>query len=423
VGLKDGADPLSVDSYVPRLKALEPFRINYAYGEIKLPVGLLRIGRQPIGDIGSVSINDGRTGRNRWGASWYHQAADRVLFGTKLSEIFALLADAGHKVDPSMGRGLFMGLVYDYLVQDEIYRSSDDLSQVGGQLDWKVPAGEYLGIDIERFRLTATLSYRWDERYKTGIFGIPLRLYLDLPHIRFAADVTFIEGQTQEISTGFAELTGRDVTDQKISALAARVSLEGDIGPVSLMAEWAYASGDSDPRPETPMTVASWPRDTNLGLMLFEHTLAFQSARTSAVGVENLKKLQAESFPLTEISTEGRVTNVNAFFPQIFYRPVPSLQLKAGALFAWSASPTVDPIMTTLGLDGEEVADDAVNYNGGKPGKYWGTEFDLGLEFRFKDVFNASVEGAILLPGNGLRDENGDAVMGWMIETRLRVNL
>jgi len=423
VGLREGGDPFQPDDYVPRLTGIEPFNINYAYAEVLLPFGVLRIGRQPIGEVGSVSINDGRTGRNRWGASWYHQAADRVLFGTKISELFSILSDDDHVVDSSLERGVMMGLVYDYLTQDEIFRATDDLQQVAAQLDWRVPSTQVLGLQIDRFRLTGTVSYRWEERFNTAIFGLPLRLYLDMPNFRLAADVTFVEGSTQELSVGFSELVARDVVDQEISGMGARVSVEGDLGPVTLRAEWAYASGDADPRPESPLTIFSWPRDTNLGLMLFEHALAFQSARSAAVGVENLKQLQSESFPLTEISTEGRVTNVNAIFPQVFYRPFPSLEFKAGVLFAWSASPIVDPIMSVLNLDGEEIEDDLVNYNGGKPGNYWGTEVDLGLEYRFKNIFSAIVEGAILMPGDGLRDENGDAVMGWMLETRLRVNL
>lgn len=423
VRLRDGGDPLNVDDYVPRLVSVDPLKINFAYGEVMLPFGVLRIGRQPTGEVGSVSLNDGRTGRNRWGASGFHQASDRVLFATKVSEIFEALANTGHKVDPSLGSGVFMGFAYDFLVQDQVFRSSDDLEGLAGQIDWRAENVDLWGLHIDRFRLTTTFSYRWEERYGTEVYGIPLRVNIDTEHLKFSGDVTMVRGTTREISTGFAELTNKTATDQPISALAARASLEAVLGPVSLVAEWAYASGDVDPRPSTPMTAFTWPRDTNLGLMLFEHTLAFQSARTAAVGIENLQKLQSESFPLTEISTEGRVTNVNAFFPQIFYRPTSNVMLKAGALFAWSDVPIVDPILSTLNQDGDEIIDDLVNFNGGKPGDYWGTELDLGLELRINDVFHAIVEGAFLFPGSGLRDENGDAVNSWMVETRLRINL
>lgn len=424
VALLPGADPFEPNSYVPALTGIQPLEINYAYGEVNLPFGVIRFGRQPIGTVGSVSLNDGMTGRNRWGVSWYHQSADRVLFGTKLSEVIERLRKGSkHVVDRSMDRGLFFGFAYDFLVQDELYRASDDLQSIAVQLDWRVKDKRLLGIPMHQFRLTSTVSYRWEERYNTGVFGLPVRLNFDWGNFRLSGDVTFIEGSTRELSAGFSELTGRPVVDQKLSAWGARVSVEGKIGPVTLVGEWAYASGDDDPRPETPMTLFSWPRDTNLGLMLFEHTLAFQTARSAQVGIQNLKQLEAESFPLTELATEGRVTNVNAFFPQIFYDPLDSLRLKFGALFAWSASRTVDPIRTILAWDGKAIDDDAVNYNGGKPGSYWGTEFDFGIEYRYRKLFQIVVEGAVLIPGQGLRDANSDAVLSWMLETRLMLTL
>ena len=424
LGLAEGADPFKPQSYVPVLVPIAPFHINYAYGEILLPFGLVRIGRQPIGDVGTISLNDGRTGRNRWGASWYHQSTDRILFGTKISEAFKKLAGGkNYKIDKSMDNGVFIGAAYDYLVQDELYRSSDDLQQIAFQVDWRAKSLCLGRLKIKNFRFKSTLSYRWEERYKTGIFGIPFQLKMDIGPLRLRADVTLLEGSTRELSAGFAELTARNVVDQRISAVGARVVLEGKVGPVTLVGEWAYASGDEDPRPETPMTMFTWPRDTNLGLLLFERTLAFQSGRSAAVGIENLKQVGADSFPLTELSTEGRVTNVNAFFPQVFWDPTDALRLKFGALFAWSAKDTVDAIRTTLAWDGQSIKDDAVNYNGGKPGGYWGTEIDLGIEYRYRKLFHIIVEGAVLFPGQGLRDENGDGVISWMLETRLMLTL
>ena len=279
IGLIPGGDPFDVRSYVPELREIEPLRINYAYGEVLLPFGFLRFGRQPIGDIGNISINDGRSGRNRWGVSWYHQSADRFLFGTKLSEVFKrIICGSQYKVDASFDRGLFIGLAYDFLVQDEIYRSTDDLQQVAVQLDWKVKGGSLAGLKLHEFRLTGTLSYRWEKRYETSIFALPLRLRARLGPFRLAADFTYFAGSTRELSAGFSELTGRPVVDQTIAAYGARVVLEGKIGRFTIVGEWAFASGDEDPRPDTPMTMLSWPRDTNLGVLLFEHTLAFQTS-------------------------------------------------------------------------------------------------------------------------------------------------
>ena len=59
IGLRPGGDPLSADGYGIVLREMEPIRINYLYGEVLLPFGVLRIGRQPVADGAGVGFNDG----------------------------------------------------------------------------------------------------------------------------------------------------------------------------------------------------------------------------------------------------------------------------------------------------------------------------------------------------------------------------
>jgi hypothetical protein len=424
VGLRPGEDPLQVDSYGLVLDEVEPVRVNFAYGEVRLPIGLLRVGRQPVAEIGEIYANDGRTGRNRWGTSFYHESADRILFGTKLSEIVRYVSEGeAYTPDPRLDRGIILALVYDHLVEDDPSVAADDLRAFGTQLSLKMPELELLGAGWHDLELTVNTSYRWDERFGTSIIAIPIRGGISYEGLSLRGSGILIDGSTRELSTGFAELTGGNVVDQSIEARGARVSLEGRLGPVSLVGEWAYASGDDDPRPETPMSIFSWARDTNLGLVLFEHTLAFQSARAASVGIENLAQLSAPAFPFTELATETRVTNVNAIFPQIFWDIRDDLQLKVGALFAWTDVPAIDPIATIMASDGNEVADDAINYNGGEPGNYWGTELDLGISWLYRDVVQTVIEAGVLFPGDAFHDENGEAVPSWMFETRFTYRL
>ncbi len=419
VGLLPGADPLQIDSYGPVLRDIAPININYLYGEVLLPFGILRVGRQPVSDVGSVSLNDGRTGRNLWGVSSYHESVDRVLFGTKISELFNVIAEGpGYEIDTSLDNGVFLGLVWDYLVEDSITDPGDDLQGFSAQLDFRWKEPHVLGKEWGPIRLTATSTYRWDDRFNTSIFALPVRLNFSIEDFYFQGEFAYIRGTTRELSAGFAALTNAEVTDQDLKLTTARVFAEYKLCDLTFRLEWGFADGDDDPRTSTPLSLSSWPRDTNLGLLLFKHTLAFQSARSAAVGIENLRQVEADSFPLTEISTEGRVTNVNAIFPQIFWQPAPELKLKAGVLIAWAAAPVVDPIQSLLAWDGVEISDDVINYNGGKPGSYWGTELDLGVEWRFKKMFELAVEGAVLFPGSALHDENGDAVTSWLVETR-----
>ncbi len=126
----------------------------------------------------------------------------------------------------------------------------------------------------------------------------------------------------------------------------------------------------------------------------------------------------ADSFPLTELASEGRVHNTIAFFPQIHYKASQWAGFRFGTLFAWAAEPATDTIMTLLSEDGQEITDDAVNWHGGKPARYYGTEFDLQVELNYREHFLWTLEGAALLPGDALRDESGDAVPSFLVESR-----
>jgi hypothetical protein len=420
VGLLPGGNLVERDSYGPVLRPLEPLRVNFLYGEVRLPFGIVRVGRQPVTETGAVAVHDGRSGRNRWGASFYHEAADRVLFATKISEPFRMLMEGDdYEPDLRLNHGVMLGLVYDFVVNDDLADFADDLHMFAMQLLVSLTDEALLGPCWQDIFLSATLSYRWDERFGTSVFAVPIRGGFSFHDLRLAFDVSVIAGTTREVSAGFAELTKNPVLDQTILAVGSRVTFDYTWNDLLFSLEWAYASGDADPRTDTKQTSFSWTRDQNLGLLLFEHTLAFQTARTAAVGLEILKDHEAESFPLTEISTEGRVINVNAIYPQVFWEPVDDLVFKGGLLLAWAAAPIVDPIETYLGWDGEQIEDDAVNYHGGRPANYWGTEIDLGLEWRYQDFFELALEGAYLVPGAGLRDENGDAVSSWLLETRM----
>ena len=95
------------------------------------------------------------------------------------------------------------------------------------------------------------------------------------------------------------------------------------------------------------------------------------------------------------------------------------LRSRSGVLFAWPAADgVVDPVMTVLADDGDDIRDDAVNFHGGRPGRYYGTEIDQQLEWTFREHFIATIEGALLLPGSSLENEHGQAVNAFLIDSR-----
>ncbi|MEZ4459034.1 MAG: hypothetical protein R3E66_04770 [bacterium] len=425
VGLPDGADPLDRKSYVPVLKDASLIDINYLYADVFLPVGLLRVGRQPKKYGAGIPSHDGGP-YNRWGVSNNSDAADRILFGTKLDEAFYILMYGyQHVADPSMDNGLIWALFYDWQVQDDIISTDDDLSNVGTNLEFRRKTASWLGLNWKDVLVSGAVVYLSNKEFDSKIFGFPASAKATVGDLTLQLNYMHINGSSREISEGFAELSGTTPTTQDIIAHGFQAIADYVIGPVTATMEFDLATGDDDPRVTTPITSFNFARDMNVGLLMFEHVLAFETARSAAVGIENLAGLDAASFPVTEVSTEGRFTNAIALFPQVkvdlYKTPNTVFHTRLGALFAWSQAPggVVDPILTSLGEDGNRIDDDAVNFNGGRPDRFYGTELDLQLGLTYKEYFHWTVEGAMLMPGPALYDQNGDALNSFLVENRL----
>lgn len=421
VGLTPGADPLDRTSYVPGFAGLEPLRVNHLYADLRLPIGLLRIGRQPFFEGATLTAHDGAR-RNRWGASNYSDSVDRVLFATKLDAAWDVLVN-DLPADPDPETGVFFALFYDLLAQGALQDPGDDARQLGASLFFRVEEGEWLGGPLQNFVFSTTAVHVGDRRFGTDVWGFPLRLQGTWERYRLELQYMPVTGTTREISEGFAALTNKEAVDQEIRAYGARGVLDARFGPATLTFELDWASGDDDPRSESAFTAFSFARDLNVGLLLFEHVLAFESARSAAVGSENLASLGAKSFPITEVATEGRFTNALAIFPQVRLDLLEEgehrLHTRSGVLMAWpDANGVVDPILTAIAFDGDEVSDDAVNFHGGEPGTYYGTELDQQIEWTYRERFVFTLEGALLFPGDALQNEFGDAVPSFLTEAR-----
>ena len=422
VGLRPGADPLDPSSYEPTYRRVEPIQIDHVYADVALPIGLLRVGRQPM-EIGvGMGAHDGER-HNRWGVSTFGDVADRVLFATKLDEAVRVMQDPAHTPDPRIDRGLVLATYVGIGGQGELPVAGDDLVQVGGGLIWRVPEANWFGLRWTDVRVSQVAVKAGGDSFQTDAWAFPSKAHAtieDLVRLQFMSLV--LRGETRELSEGTAPLRNGAAQVQAIEAHGMQALADLFVGPVTLTMEFDWATGDDDPRGESPITVFNFPRDLNVGLLLFERTLAFQSARAAAVGIENLRALDADSFPFTEISSEGRFTNAMALFPQIDVEWVKTgqhqLHTRFGVLFAWSDVGVVDPVQTVIAEDGDRIDDDAVNYAGGDPGAYLGTELDLQIEWTYRDHFVWTVEAAVLRPGDALEDEHGDAVDAFFVENR-----
>ena len=179
-----------------------------------------------------------------------------------------------------------------------------------------------------------------------------------------------------------------------------------------------YASGDSDPQVNTPLTQFRFADDTNVGLLMFKHTLAYQTARSSAAAIELLKGLHAPTIPAEAIASRGAFTNAFALFPQGDFRPSRDVLLRGGMLVAWAPARVYDPIASQQRRDGVTISDDLVNFNGGKPGGFYGVEFDARFQYRFHDHFIFDLESAVLFPGNAFQNEDHRATRSMLVQGR-----
>ncbi|CAN5921333.1 hypothetical protein BH11MYX4_BH11MYX4_29920 [soil metagenome] len=410
IRVRPGEPTTIAGSYHYGLCSAEPVVIRRLYGDIATPIGLLRVGRQAVTEGASIAVNDGDGLKNRFGFARRGNSVDRILFATKPLEGFKPVAER----DRSETKGLFLILAYDRLVTDDPMRFKDDLHNYITAVRLLAPRHP-LGTDAE---LRFFHAYRWSRDNDTAINAFGGRAMSTFGEVTAGIDGTLVAGSSREVSEAFRLITNDPAVSQAITQVGARGVVRWDKKLWSAYLEADYASGDSDPQTRTPLTQFRFAEDTNVGLLMFKHVLAYQTARAAAAGVALLQNLGAPSYPVDAIASRGAFTNAFAIFPQFDFRPTGNLLFRGGVLMAWAPAKVVDPIVSLQHKDGVEISDDLVNFAGGKPNRYYGTELDGRIQWRFMDHFAADLEGAVLFPGSALEDANGDAARSFLVQGR-----
>lgn len=405
-----GSNPLEADNYGYGLCSQEQVRFRKLYGDVALPIGLLRIGRQSANTGTGIQAADGDGRTNRFGFARQGNLVDRILFATKPLEAFKPKEER----DTSEDRGLITALAYDRWVTDDLHLFGDDVQQFDVALRYMAPR---IG-PMRDFFWSAYYVHRWDNVNASRVNSFGTKLMMKIGDFNITTETAANVGSTREIADAYKYITNDPVEDQAISQVGSRTVVRYDKPKFSAYLEFDYASGDADPNNRTPLTQFVFAEDANVGLLLFEHVLSYQTARVAASADELIRRLGATSFPPDSIWTRGAFTNSVAFFPQLDVRPVKGLLIRGGALFAWAAAPVANPIASLLARDGLSIEDDLVNFNGGKPGKYWGTELDARISYRYLDHFVFDLEGAILFPGDALRNADGYAARSTLVQGR-----
>ena len=401
-------------SYRYGLCPADPLYVRRLYADVVTPIGLFRIGRQPTTVGSTVALNDADGRTNRFGVAYRGNQVDRILFATKPLEAFK----PKDKQNLSEHEGLIVATGYDHVVNDSVVSHSDNVHQWFTALLFMAPKYRF-GRDLEA-RLFH--SYRWDAKNSSSIHALGGRLTSRVGNFYAGFDTALFFGTTREVSAAYAVISNDPVVDQRVLEFGARAVVRYDQPAWSLYLEGDYASGESDPSNRAPLTQFRFSEDTNVGLLMFKQVLAYQTARAAAAGVALLKNLQAPTIPIEAIASRGSFTGAAALFPQIDVRPIDNLFLRGGVLFARAPQGVVDPIQSQQRKKGSLTVQEAnVNFAGGAPGSYYGTEIDLRAQYRFKKHFIADLEGAVLFPGGSLEDENGRAVRSVLVQGRTTV--
>ncbi len=410
IGLRDpNLDPLAYNSYGTTLCPLNLMTIRRLYGEAILPFGVVRVGRQAVLDGMGVFASDGDGRHNRYGIAGTGNYVDRILFATKPLEAFKRKEDR----DTTLKRGLFVGVAYDRVVTDNPQLFGDDVHQFGGAIRYVEPK---VG-PLRDLYANIYLSHRWQEGV-SGVSGAGTRFYARWRDLRVGVDAAMNFGSTREVTMAYQKITNDPIVDQPVLQGGARVTVRYDRPAWGVYLEGDYASGSDDPRSRATLSQFSWSPDTNVGLLLFKQVLAFQTGRAAVAGDELLRRLGATTFPAQALDTQGAVTNAMVLFPQADFHPTKDVLIRPGIMWAWTAAPLIDPIASLQNHTSVNYKDNEVNYVGGKPGRFYGTELDLRLQYRYLEHFLMDVEGAVLFPGDALQNADGYAVTSWLLQTR-----
>jgi hypothetical protein len=432
----DTAHDVSADAY-PRDNggnAGSYAALRWLYLDWRTQYGLLRVGQQPNHWGMGLLANDGDHpslfGDYRGGAM-----AERILFGTKpwgehSPFTIALAGDLVYRdwqARLSRGDIAWQGVLaayyekgYDQLGIFSVLRSQSTSKQSGYDFN---PYSDNLNVGI--VDIAGKFARPVPGSPSTFIFG--------------AAEVAVVAGSTNMLRSPDQAAAG---ADSHISQYGGAVSLgvvreahcskctlsrspidrpdaqTGTWGSFVANIELGYASGDADPYADTTHRFTFDPNH-KVGLVLFDEVLRWQTARASTAAQDPLLANGNRPTPgVNLLPSNGGVFGAQYIYPTIIMRPLPTLDLKAGAVIAQTTADNVDPYrVATQGA--------YVNYLGGDARRHdLGIELDGGAEYRMKLdrglTLQLGAQAGILFPGGALADASGHVMKApWLTAGRV----
>ncbi len=387
------------DEHVPAL-----MRLRYAYLDWTTPIGLLRVGQ-----VG-----------NNWGMGILANNGDRpLIFGDyrmgSIVERIAFATRPGGKESPFVvaiaGDAVLSDATSKWALGDRTYQAvlsayyEKGQSQLGffGVRRWH-NVRQQIGDDGRRklYVWVADVAGKHAVKVAEDVFAYGA---FEVAHVRGKTDAirSSVEYNEQDVRTwGAAALVGV----VKRGKYAPKDGAPETYGQLVAQLEGGYASGDANPYDGV---VKRFTFDPNhqVGLLMFPYALHFHTAR----GATNAQDPALTARPLAGsrfLTSNGGVFGATYLNPVVVFRPVASVDLKAGALVAVSSSDVVDPYRTTVSATGGDQS-----YTGGSPkNRDLGLELDGGFEWRYRIpgaiTLQIGAQAGVFFPGRAFDDAKGN---------------
>jgi hypothetical protein len=389
--------------------ALTPVELRKFYLQYRWEAGVLRLGHQTsnwgLGLLANAGANDPEAGD--FGQQQFGNLTWRALLA------FRPFADLG-----AAWRAIEVVFAGDLVIRDTF----GELNR--GDRAWQAVMALRFAKD-ERNSLGAYAVYRTQRNVNvpegdggkaTDVFVLDLAGTWELAKTSgFAITAGFeavgITGTTTQARNEVASLLS-------VRQLGAAAKLKLALRRATFLVDLGYASADQNPGDDA-IEAFRIDRDFKQGLVLFDHVLAYQSARSSVRASDpSVVGRPPEGADL--IGTAGAITGAVYVFPRVKVALARWLDAYGGPLFAWSAGRWADPYASRI------AGGTARNPFGGVPGTYFGTELCLGVQARAQVTealrFSFTAEGGVLIPGNAFTLPTG-GTMGTVTMARLRAGL
>jgi hypothetical protein len=385
------------------------------YLEYASPVGLFRVGQQA----------------SHWGMGILANDGDHVsMFGDYLR---GSLVERLLYAVPVLGKGtpLVVAVAGDLVFEDATAdllgddvkkhpRHGDRAFQGVGAITYRTKQYELgvYGVYRHQERDAYGVLTPFTEKLEVGSFDVTGKFNHTLPGTR-----AFIYGEFEGAllfgSTSYLRGSYLQNLDPRVPAAPERIQSYGGVAKLGVVREaregrvrwgdfvaeleWGFASGDANPSDGVNKRFTMDPNH-NVGLVLFDHVLAWKTARAATIAQD--PNIVARATPgLDLLPSKGGVFGATYLNPRVVVRPRPWLDLKAGVVIAQTTADFVDPYHAgALGR--------FANYDGGDPTRHdLGVELDLGfmtrIAFRQGTTIELGAEGGALFPGHAFDDAAG----------------